>query len=74
MSVDTERKSGFNRRKQTSIRVSPFVGGNGNRSNIRQQVDEGLGNFVDQYSPVLIGAIVAVILVWVGNALLNYIY
>ena len=57
MSVDTERKSGFNRRRQTSIRVSPFVGGNGNRSNIRQQEDEGLGNFIDQYSPVLIGNI-----------------
>ena len=55
-----------------SIRISPFVGGNGNRSNIRQQEDEGLGNFIDQYSPVLIGAIVAVILVWVGNALLKY--
>jgi hypothetical protein len=74
MSVDTERKSGFNSRKQTSIGVSPFVGVKGNRSNIKQQEDEGIGNFVDQYSPVLIGAIVAVILVWVGNALLNYIY
>jgi hypothetical protein len=74
MSVDTKRKLGFSRRKQTNIRVSPFVGGNGNRSNIRQQEDEGLGNFIDQYSPVLIGAIVAVILVWVGDALLKYIY
>ena len=74
MSVDAERKSGFDKPKQTDIWVRPLVGGNGNKSTIRQQEDEGLGTFVDQYGPVLIGAIVAVILVWVGNALLNHIY
>ena len=74
MNKNSDRRSGFDRRKQTSIRVSPFVGGNGNISNIRQQEEEGLGNFIDQYSPVLFGAIVAVIIVWVGDALLNYIY
>ena len=74
MSVDTEITSEFNRRKQTSIRVRPFVGENGNRSTIRQQVDEGHITFVDQYSPLLFGTIVAVLSVWVVDALLNYIY
>ena len=61
-------------RKQTNIRIRPFVEGYGNRSNIRQQEDAGFGNFIDQFSPVLLGVILAVIFLWVGDALLNYIY
>jgi hypothetical protein len=74
MSVDTERRSVFDRCKQTSISGRIFARGNGNRSTIRQQENEGHIFFIGQYSPVLLGTIVAVLFVWVVDALLNYIY
>ena len=74
MSVDTERRSVFDRCKQTSSSVRTFAGGNGNRNTIRQQENEGHTIFIDQYRPVLLGTIVAVLFVWVVDALLNYIY
>ena len=74
MSMDTERRSVFDRCKQTSTSVRTFAGGNGNRNTIRQQEDEAHTIFIDQYRPVLLGTIVAVLIVWVVDALLNYIY
>jgi hypothetical protein len=71
--MDTEKKSGFDRRRQTSINVPIFVG-NGNGTTFRQQEDRDCTFFVDQYSPVLFATIVAVLFVWVVDALLNYIY
>jgi hypothetical protein len=74
MNTNSDQRSGVDSRKQTGFIVLPFVEGNDNRGAIKQQEDEGIINFVDQHSPVLFGAIVAVIFVWVGDAILNYIY
>jgi hypothetical protein len=68
MSVDTERRSGFDRRKQTGLNVRLFVG-NGNRSTIRRQEDGGQILLVDQYSPVLFVAIVGILFLCVIDAL-----
>ena len=73
MNLDVDRKSGWERGKQTDINCRE-IAGSGKRTTHRQQESRDRTDLVDQYSPVLFGAIVAVLLVWAVNALLNYTY
>ena len=70
MSVDTERRSGIDRRKQIGINVRTFVG-NGSRITIRRQEDRNRIFVIDQYSPVLFVTIVAILFLCVIDAILT---
>jgi hypothetical protein len=68
--MESSRRSGFDRRKQTGITVSMLVG-NGSRSIIRRQEDQGRIFLVDQYSPILFMTIVGILFLCVIDALLT---
>jgi hypothetical protein len=68
--MDSDRRSGIDRRKQAGISVRLFMG-DGNRTNIRRQEDRDRIIFVDQYSPVLFATIVAILFLCVIDALLT---
>jgi hypothetical protein len=68
--MDSNRRTGFDRRKLTGITMRTFVG-NGNRSNIRREEDHGHIFLVDQYSPVLFVAIVGILFLCVIDAILT---
>ena len=68
--MDSNRRSGIDRRKQTGINVRLLVG-DGNRRSIRRQEDRDRIFFVDHYSPVLFGTIVSILFLCVIDALLT---
>jgi hypothetical protein len=68
--MDSERRSGSDRRKQTGINMRTFVG-NGARMTIRRQEDKDHIFFVDQYSPILFVTIVAILFLCVIDAILT---
>lgn len=68
--MESDRRSGIDRRKQTGISVRLLVG-NGNRKAIRRQEDQGGIFLVDQYSPVLFVAIAGTLFLCVLDALLT---
>jgi hypothetical protein len=68
--VDYSRRSGNDRRKQTGITVRMLIG-DGNRTTIRRQDDQGHIFLVDQYSPVLFVTIVGILLLCVIDAILT---
>ena len=68
--MDTERRTGFDRRKQTGINMRIFIG-SGNRTTIRRQEDRDRIFLVDQYSPVLFMTIVSILFMCVIDALLT---
>jgi len=68
--MDGNRRSGIDRRKQIGINFRLFVG-DGNRSIIRRQEDRGHNFWVDQYSPVLFVAIVGILFMCVIDAILT---
>ena len=68
--MDTERRTGFDRRKQTGINMRTFIG-NGNKTTIRRQEDRDRIFLVDQYSPVLFAVIVVILFLCVIDALLT---
>jgi hypothetical protein len=70
MNKNSNRRSGFDRRKQTGINIRSIFAG-GNRSLIRRKGDQGRIFFVDQYSPVLFVAIVGILFLSVIDALLT---
>jgi len=70
MNKNSNRRSGFDRRKQTGISARLFVD-NGNRSNFRRQGDQDRIFIVDQYSPVLFLTIVGILFLSVIDALLT---
>ena len=70
MKMDSNKRSGIDRRKQTGINVRLLVG-NGNRSTIRREEDRGPIFLVDQYSPVLFAAIVFILFLCVIDAILT---
>ena len=70
MSVDAERRSGIDRRKQIGFNMRTFVG-NGARATIRRQEDRERIFFVDQYGPVLFATIVAIFFLCVIDAILT---
>ncbi len=68
--MDNSRRSGNDRRKQTGINVRMIVG-NGSRTIIRRQEDQGRIFLVDQYSPILFVTIVGILFLCVIDALLT---
>jgi hypothetical protein len=70
MSVDTERRSGTDRRKQTGISMHTFAG-NGARITIRRQEDRDRIFSVAQFRPVLFLTIVAILFLCVIDAILT---
>ncbi len=68
--MDSDRRSGNDRRKQAGINVRLLVG-DGNRRFIRRQEDIDRIFFVDHYSPILFGTIVAILFLCVIDALLT---
>jgi hypothetical protein len=70
MKMDSERRSGIDRRKLTGLNMLTFVG-NGARITIRRQGDKGHIFFVDQYSTVLFLTIVGILFLCVIDALLT---
>jgi hypothetical protein len=68
--MDSNRRSGIDRRKQTGINVRLLVG-NGGRTIIRRQEDQGRIFLVDQYSPILFMPIVGILFLCVIDALLT---
>jgi hypothetical protein len=68
--MDSERRSGFDRRKHAGLNMRTFVG-NGARVTIRRQEDKDRIFFVDQYSPVLFATIVAILFLCVIDAILT---
>ncbi|MEJ2164549.1 MAG: DUF5658 family protein [Desulfobacterales bacterium] len=68
--MESDKRSGTDRRKQTGISVRLLVG-NGNRTIIRRREDQGGIFLVDQYSPVLFVTIVGIMLLCVMDALLT---
>ncbi len=68
--MDSDRRSGIDRRKQTGISVRLFMG-DGNRTIIRRKEDRDRIFLVDQYSPVLFATIVAILFLCVIDALLT---
>ena len=65
-----DRRSGNDRRKQARINMR-MLAGDGSRRNIRRQEDKGRIFFVDQYSPMLFVAIMAILFLCVLDALLT---
>lgn len=70
MTVDMDRRSGNDKRKQARINMR-MLAGDGNRRIIRRQEDKGRIFFVDQYSPQLFVTIVAILFLCVLDALLT---
>ena len=70
MNKNRNRRSGFDRRKQTGINMRTFVG-NGARVTIRREEDKDRIFFIDQYSPVLFLTIVAILFLCVIDAILT---
>jgi hypothetical protein len=68
--MDSNRRSGIDRRKQTGINVRLLVG-NGSRTIIRRQEDQGRIFLVDQYSLKLFVTIVGIMFLCVIDALLT---
>ncbi len=68
--MDSNQRSGIDRRKQAGINVRLLMG-NGNRSTIRRQEDQGRIFLVDRYSPVLFMAIVGIFFLCAIDALLT---
>jgi len=70
LKMDSERRTGFDRRKQTSINMRTFIG-NGNRTSNRRQENRDRIFLVDQYSPVLFMAVVGILFLCVIDAILT---
>jgi hypothetical protein len=70
LTMDSNRRSGIDRRKQTGITLRMFVG-DGARTNIRRQEDQGPIFLVDQYSPILFVTIVGIVFLCVIDTLLT---
>ena len=70
LKMDSERRTGYDRRQQTGITMRTFLG-NGDRTTIRRQNDRGLIFLVDQYSPMLFVTIVGILFLSVIDALLT---
>ena len=68
--MDSDRRSGFDRRNDTGINSRMLVG-NGARRTVRRQEDRSRIFFVDQYSPVLFLTIVAILFLCAIDALLT---
>jgi hypothetical protein len=68
--MDNSRRSGNDRRKQSGINVRLLVG-DGVRTTIRRQEDQGPIFLVDQYSPILFVAIVGILFLCVIDAILT---
>ena len=70
LTMDNDRRSGFDRRKQAHISVRLLMG-DGSRRVIRRQNDRDQLYLVDQYSPVLFVAIVTILFLCIIDALLT---
>ena len=70
MTVESSRRSGKDRRKLAVFNMR-MLAGNGNRRIIRRQEDKGRIFFVDQYSPMLFVTIIAILFLFVLDALLT---
>lgn len=70
LKMDSNNRSGTDRRKQTGINMR-MIAGDGSRRSIRRQDDQGRIFFVDQYSPVLFVTIVGILFLSVIDALLT---
>ena len=57
--MDTERRSGTDRRKQTGITLRTIIG-NGSRTTFGRQEDQGYLYLVDRYSPALFVPIISI--------------
>ena len=68
--MDSNNRSGTDRRKQTGINMRMLAGAGARRS-IRRQEDQGRIFFVDQYSSILFVAIVGILFLCVIDALLT---
>ena len=68
--MDSYKRSGTDRRKQTGINMR-MLAGTGARRSIRRQEDQGRIFFVDQYSPLLFVAIVGIFFLCAIDALLT---
>ena len=68
--MNSNRRSGIDRRKQTGINVRLLVG-NGGRTIIRRQEDQGRIFLVDQYSPILFMGIITILFLCAIDALLT---
>ncbi len=68
--MDSNRRSGIDRRKQTGISVRLLVG-NGNRRTVRRREDRGHIFWVDQYSSGLFLAVVGILFLCVLDAILT---
>ncbi len=68
--MDSERRSGYDRRQKTGINLR-LLEGNGNRRNIRRQEDRDRIFFADQYSPLLFATICTILFLCVIDALLT---
>jgi len=68
--MESDKRSGADRRKQTGINVRLLVG-NGNRTAIRRREDQDGIFLVDRYSPVLFVTIVGILFLCVIDALLT---
>jgi hypothetical protein len=68
--MDSDKRSGIDRRRQTRINIRLLVG-NGNRRNIRRQKDRGHIFLVDRYSAGLFLAIVGILFLCITDAVLT---
>jgi hypothetical protein len=68
--MDSNKRSGIDRRRQTGINVRLLVG-NGNRRTIRRQEDRGHIFLVDHYSAGLFLAIVGILFLCIIDAILT---
>ena len=68
--MDSERRSGYDRRQQTSVNLRLFKG-NDKRRNIRRLEDRDRIFIADQYSPILFATICAILFLCVIDALLT---
>ena len=70
MSMDNERRSGCDRRKQIGLNMRTFAG-NGKRITIRRQEDKDRIFFADQYGPVIFFTMVGMLFLCVMDAILT---
>ncbi len=68
--MDSDNRSGIDRRRQTGLNVRLLVG-NGNRRTIRRQEDQGRIFLVDRYSTGLFLAIVGILFLCITDAVLT---
>ena len=66
--MDRNRRSGFDRRKQTDINVRTIIG-DGSRTTVRRQEDGGHLFLVDRYSSSLFVAVVSILFLSAIDAL-----